>query len=93
MQFDALHEHGSSHGKSRVIRRVYWQPYYTKMMEQAYHLWSDLEQESDTILYKYIAIVYLYITSKQHCLYSQSILEECILVLQHIYIQRHRAMY
>ena len=51
-QFDALHTRGSSHGQSRITRRTYQKPYYVQMMNEAFPLWSDLEQESGFSLYK-----------------------------------------
>jgi sarcosine oxidase/L-pipecolate oxidase len=51
-QFSALHTRGSSHGQSRIIRRAYEQPYYVKMMNDAYALWNDFEKESGTTVYR-----------------------------------------
>ncbi|HLJ54281.1 MAG TPA: N-methyl-L-tryptophan oxidase [Chthonomonadaceae bacterium] len=36
------HDRGSSHGDSRIVRRVYHDPDYTRMMGGAYALWSEL---------------------------------------------------
>ena len=52
IQFDALHTRGSSHGGSRITRKAYDQPYYVKMMEEAFRLWSEIEQQSGKKLYQ-----------------------------------------
>ena len=52
IQFSALHSRGSSHGQSRITRRAYNKPYYVPMMNDAYSLWSDLERESGSTLYR-----------------------------------------
>ncbi len=47
--FDAFfppHEHGSSHGRSRVIRQAYFEdPAYVPLLLRAYELWQALEQD------------------------------------------------
>lgn len=46
-QFEAGHERGSSHGRTRVIRRVYGEgEVYMPLLERAYALWDDMESES-----------------------------------------------
>ena len=72
LQFDALHEHGSSHGKTRITRRAYWQPYYIKMMDEAHHMWSDLERENDTTLYKYVSLLEIIAVSSTAFLHPSS---------------------
>jgi sarcosine oxidase len=43
-RFDLLHEHGSSHGLTRIIRLAYWEhPSYVALLRRAYELWRDLE--------------------------------------------------
>jgi len=48
--FDAFapgHANGSSHGESRIIRKAYFEsPDYVPMLERAYELWHELEQQS-----------------------------------------------
>lgn len=56
-QFDALHTRGSSHGCSRITRRAYDQPYYVSMMDEAFKLWAQIEEESGTELYMYVVIL------------------------------------
>lgn len=51
-QFPIPHSRGSSHGQTRIIRRAYAEAYYTKMMEESYQLWADLEKESGIKLYR-----------------------------------------
>jgi sarcosine oxidase len=37
-------DRGSSHGQTRLIRRVYYEhPSYVPLVERAYHLWAELE--------------------------------------------------
>ncbi len=45
-QFALDHDRGSSYGGSRIIRKVYPDPLYVRLMEAAYPLWEALEQES-----------------------------------------------
>ncbi|HWL95617.1 MAG TPA: N-methyl-L-tryptophan oxidase [Phycisphaerae bacterium] len=46
-QYQIGHEQGSSHGKSRVIRKAYFEdPRYVPLLNAAYELWRELERES-----------------------------------------------
>ena len=46
-QFQPVHDLGSSHGKSRMIRKAYFEdPAYVPLVVRAYELWRKLEQES-----------------------------------------------
>jgi sarcosine oxidase len=50
-QFDFLHDRGSSHGASRVIRLAYFEhPSYVPLLLRAYELWTQLEQDTDRSL-------------------------------------------
>lgn len=40
-QFRIDHDRGESYGGSRVIRRVYADPFYTRLMADAYRLWDE----------------------------------------------------
>jgi sarcosine oxidase len=41
------HDQGSSHGRSRIIREAYYEaPQYVPLVQRAYALWRELEQES-----------------------------------------------
>jgi sarcosine oxidase len=46
-RFDLLHEHGSSHGLTRIIRLAYFEhPDYVPLLRRAYELWHELEDEA-----------------------------------------------
>src|SRR6187397_781740 len=46
-QFERGHELGSSSGKSRMIRKAYFEdPAYVPLLLRAYDLWRDLERAS-----------------------------------------------
>ena len=46
-QFQPGHVHGSSHGRSRVIRLAYFEhPSYVPLLRRAYELWGRLETDS-----------------------------------------------
>lgn len=46
-QYDLLHELGSSHGLTRIIRLAYHEhPSYVPLLRRAYELWHDLESEA-----------------------------------------------
>lgn len=42
-QFEPNHAHGSSHGRSRIIRKAYPDAFYTAIMDEAYGLWHQLQ--------------------------------------------------
>ncbi|MFO0973552.1 MAG: N-methyl-L-tryptophan oxidase [Phycisphaerae bacterium] len=45
-QFDIAHDQGSSHGRSRVIRKAYFEdPRYVPLLLRAYDLWRELETD------------------------------------------------
>lgn len=51
-QFDLIHDRGSSHGESRIIRKAYFEhPDYVPLLHRAYELWHELEQATDTKLF------------------------------------------
>lgn len=44
-RYDLVHEHGSSHGLTRIIRLAYWEhPAYVALLRRAYELWRELER-------------------------------------------------
>ena len=46
-QFGIAHDLGSSHGKSRMIRKAYFEnPAYVPLILRAYELWRELEREA-----------------------------------------------
>ena len=46
-QFAIDHDRGSSYGESRIVRRVYPNRLYTRMMGHAYEMWDRLMAESE----------------------------------------------
>ena len=44
------HTQGSSHGRSRIVRRTYDDPFYTAIMTDAYPMWREVEKKSKTKL-------------------------------------------
>ncbi|QVL29844.1 N-methyl-L-tryptophan oxidase [Telmatocola sphagniphila] len=50
-QFTIPNDQGSSHGKTRIIRKAYYEhPDYVPLADRAFHLWRDLERESSQSL-------------------------------------------
>ena len=50
-QFSQGHKLGSSHGDSRIIREQYFEhPLYVPLVQRAYELWRELEEESGRVL-------------------------------------------
>jgi sarcosine oxidase len=50
-QFDFVHDRGSSHGASRVIRLAYFEhPSYVPLLLRAYELWMQLERDTSRSL-------------------------------------------
>ena len=46
-RFDLLHEYGSSHGLTRIIRLAYAEhPSYVALLRRSYQLWRELEQRA-----------------------------------------------
>jgi sarcosine oxidase len=46
-RYDLLHEYGSSHGLTRIIRLAYWEhPGYVALLRRSYQLWRELERLS-----------------------------------------------
>ena len=51
-QFPLVHDRGSSHGQTRVIRQAYYEhPDYVPLLRRAYDRWYDLEQVSGSRLF------------------------------------------
>ena len=51
-QFNPPHAWGSSHGETRVIREAYFEhPSYVPLVQRAYELWAELEQDCGEQLY------------------------------------------
>ncbi|HEX8805527.1 MAG TPA: N-methyl-L-tryptophan oxidase, partial [Candidatus Aquilonibacter sp.] len=50
-QFPLVHDLGSSAGRTRIIRKAYFEdPAYVPLLERAYTLWRELEERSQTAL-------------------------------------------
>jgi len=46
------HVHGSTHGRTRIIREAYFEdPAYVPLVQRAYALWAELERESGHTLF------------------------------------------
>src|SRR5580658_9443197 len=46
-QFSLVHDRGSSHGETRIIRKAYFEhPNYVPLLHRAYELWRELEGET-----------------------------------------------
>jgi monomeric sarcosine oxidase len=45
-QFELGHAMGSSHGRSRIVRKAYPDPFYTEIMQEGYPMWAELQAES-----------------------------------------------
>jgi sarcosine oxidase len=45
-QFEVGHEHGSSHGRSRIVRLAYPEVEFVELAKEAFVGWRELEQES-----------------------------------------------
>ncbi len=59
-QFDLGHGLGSSHGRSRLIRKAYFEhPDYVPLLKRAYDLWSELEADCGQRLYRETGILYI----------------------------------
>src|SRR3954454_4844747 len=49
-QFEAGHDHGSSHGRSRIFRLAYQEATYVPLAQRALALWRELSDECGTSL-------------------------------------------
>jgi sarcosine oxidase len=59
-QYGAVHDRGSSHGGSRMIRQAYHEdPHYVPLVLRAYELWRQLEQDTGTSLLQITGGIYL----------------------------------
>lgn len=45
-QFELGHSMGSSHGRSRIVRKAYPDAFYTEIMQEAYPMWAELQAEA-----------------------------------------------
>lgn len=52
-QFEINHDRGSSHGRSRIVRKAYPDPFYTEIMLTGYPMWKELQARiSEPILFE-----------------------------------------
>jgi sarcosine oxidase len=59
-QFEIPHNHGSHHGKSRMIRKAYYEhPDYVPLLQRAYELWDELEHAATNSVFKRTGALYL----------------------------------
>ena len=57
-RFPLVHNQGSSHGESRIIRKAYFEhPDYVPLLHRAYELWHDLERVSGQKLLRQTGLV------------------------------------
>ncbi|WP_205857717.1 FAD-dependent oxidoreductase [Phytoactinopolyspora endophytica] len=56
-QFEPGHAHGSSHGTSRIFRRVYPDPFYVELTAQAADSWQRLEADTGVALRRFTGAV------------------------------------
>jgi sarcosine oxidase len=59
-QFDVPHENGSHGGQSRIIRKAYFEhPDYVPLLQKAYALWHELEEETGEQVYFPTGLLYM----------------------------------
>jgi sarcosine oxidase len=57
-QFGPAHDRGSSHGKSRMIRKAYFEDVaYVPLVLRSYELWRALEREADQELLRIVGVL------------------------------------
>ncbi|MFJ6654344.1 N-methyl-L-tryptophan oxidase [Microbacterium sp. NPDC091313] len=64
-RFPDGHVRGSSHGRTRMIRRAYPHPVWNDLVERAYSAWDDLARESGTTLVRRTGGVYGHVGASQ----------------------------
>lgn len=57
-RFAPGHSQGSSHGRSRIVRKAYPDRFYTEIMEEAYPMWRELEDKSGRVLLHEVGLLY-----------------------------------
>ncbi|KAL1780116.1 peroxisomal sarcosine oxidase [Sigmodon hispidus] len=83
-QFFLPHSRGSSHGQSRIIRKAYPEDFYTRMMDECYQTWAQLEHEAGTQLRRHTELLLLgmkenpELKTMQATLSRQGIDHECL---------------
>ncbi|HMQ16109.1 MAG TPA: FAD-dependent oxidoreductase, partial [Phycisphaerae bacterium] len=57
-QFHPGHDRGSSHGRTRIIRKAYFEhPDYVPLLHEAYRLWRELESDTGRRLYEPVGLL------------------------------------
>jgi sarcosine oxidase len=64
-QFHVGHEHGSSHGRSRIVRLAYPEVEFIELAKEASLGWRELEQESGQDLLELNGLLELVVSSEQ----------------------------
>ncbi len=64
-QFRVGHEHGSSHGRSRIVRLAYPEVEFVELAREAFVSWRELERESGQELLELNGLLELVESSKQ----------------------------
>jgi sarcosine oxidase len=64
-QFLVGHEHGSSHGRSRIVRLAYPEVEFVQLAKEAFVGWRELEQESGQELLELNGLLELVVSSEQ----------------------------
>jgi len=58
-QSSIVHEYGSHHGQSRIIRKAYFEhPDYVPLLQRSYELWKELADETGQQLYTETGLLY-----------------------------------
>ena len=57
-QFEINHRRGSSHGRSRIVRKAYPDAYYTELMGEGYPMWHALQARVDEQILFETGLVY-----------------------------------
>ncbi|WP_437227869.1 N-methyl-L-tryptophan oxidase [Planctomicrobium sp. SH661] len=57
-RFPPAHRFGSSHGRTRIIRKAYFEhPDYVPLLQRAYELWRELEEDCGQPLYSECGLI------------------------------------
>jgi len=57
-QFDIAHDRGSSHGRTRIMRKAYFEhPDYVPLLHRVYDMWAELEAATDTALFHRVGLL------------------------------------
>ncbi|MBL8059221.1 MAG: FAD-dependent oxidoreductase [Chthonomonas sp.] len=57
-QFPLFHDRGSSHGRTRIVRKAYTSAFWTGLMTEAYPMWADLEAQTGQKLVTECGLLY-----------------------------------